>query len=48
MADVRPYVDGAPLAIRGASALRGVDRGLDAVLDLWRGGGALASGPRTR
>lgn len=30
----RPYVDGALLAIRGVSALVGVHRGLDAVLDL--------------
>jgi 4-hydroxy-tetrahydrodipicolinate reductase len=30
----RPYVDGALLAIRGVSALIGVHRGLDAVLDL--------------
>ena len=30
----RPYVDGALLAIRGVSALVGVHRGLDVVLDL--------------
>jgi 4-hydroxy-tetrahydrodipicolinate reductase len=30
----RPYVDGALLAIRKVSALVGVHRGLDAVLDL--------------
>jgi 4-hydroxy-tetrahydrodipicolinate reductase len=30
----RPYVDGALLAIRNVSTLTGVNRGLDAVLDL--------------
>jgi 4-hydroxy-tetrahydrodipicolinate reductase len=30
----RPYVDGALLAIRKVSALTGLQRGLDAVLDL--------------
>ena len=30
----RPYVDGALIAIRRVSMLRGVHRGLDAVLDL--------------
>ncbi len=30
----RPYVDGALLAIRNVSALVGVHRGLDAVLDI--------------
>ena len=30
----RPYVDGALLAIRKVSALKGLHRGLDSVLDL--------------
>ena len=33
----RPYADGALLAIRKVPTLVGVHRGLDSVLDLWRG-----------